>query len=281
MCSSDLHRDSLCADLDAGMPGRLGHQGFHDGASRVIGAVKNAPARVAAFASEVELVGFVVLAGEVHSPSDEVVHPVRPLSHHETNGFFLGEAASSVEGVLDMGVDIVSPLHGSRDSALSPVGCTFQNICAFRDYQDASLRVSIGEFEREAQAVSAKANYLPQANVVIGGTYQTQNLQGIGLAFPGLSDRIGPYRTFNARPVVTQKVLDFSLLSAIRASRAETAAAKLDADQSREDAQAAVVALFLQTFQAQSRLTAARAILVQASIDTSRIIARGRVRAGA
>ena len=115
--------------------------------------------------------------------------------------------------------------------------------------------------EREAQAVSTKANYLPQANIVIGGTYQTQNLQGIGLAFPGLSDRIGPYRTFNARPVVTQKVLDFSLLSAIRASRLQTAAAKLDIDQAREETQAAVMTLYLQTFQAQSRVKDAQARL--------------------
>lgn len=118
--------------------------------------------------------------------------------------------------------------------------------------------------EREAQAVAARAAYLPQAEVVIGGTYQTSNLQGIGLAFPGLGGRIGPYRTFNARPVVTQKVLDFSLLSAIRATRFETAAAKLDVEAAREETQAAVVTLYLQTFQAQSRVRAAAARLAVA-----------------
>lgn len=123
--------------------------------------------------------------------------------------------------------------------------------------QMARLRV----LEREAQAVSTKANYLPQADVVIGGTYQTTNLQGIGLAFPGLSDRLGPYRTFNARPVVTQKVLDFSLLSAIRASRLQTAAAKLDVEQAREETKVAITTLYLQTFQAQSRIKAAKARL--------------------
>jgi len=126
--------------------------------------------------------------------------------------------------------------------------------------QLARLRV----LEREAQSVSTKSNYLPQADVVIGGTYQTSNLQGIGLAFPGFDGRIGPYRTFNARPIVSQRVLDFSLLAAIRASRLQAAAAKLDVEQVREDTQAAVVAVFLQTFQAQSRVKAAEARLVVA-----------------
>ncbi|MFN0106487.1 MAG: TolC family protein [Bryobacteraceae bacterium] len=118
--------------------------------------------------------------------------------------------------------------------------------------------------EREAQTASTRAAYLPQADVIVFGTYQTSNLQGIGLAFPGLSDRIGPFRTFNARPVVTQKVLDFSLLSSIRASRLQTAAAKLDVEAAREETQAAVVTLYLQTFQAQSRARAAKARLAVA-----------------
>lgn len=129
----------------------------------------------------------------------------------------------------------------------------------------AVLTARLRTLEREAQAASAKAGYLPQAHLVIGGAYQTNNLQGIGLAFPGFSDRLGPYRTFNARPVVTQKVLDFSLVSAIRAARAENAAAKFDAEQAREDAQAAVIAVYLQIFQAQSRLAAARARLALAA----------------
>jgi outer membrane protein TolC len=126
--------------------------------------------------------------------------------------------------------------------------------------QMARLRV----LERQAQAEATKAAYLPQAEVVIAGAYQTNNLQGIGLVFPGLPDRIGPYRTFNARPVVTQKVLDFSLLASIRAARRQTAAAKLDVEAAREETQAAVVTLYLQTFQAQSRVRAAKARLATA-----------------
>jgi outer membrane protein TolC len=123
--------------------------------------------------------------------------------------------------------------------------------------QVARLRV----LERQAQAAATKAAYLPQAEVLVSGAYQTNNLQGIGLVFPGLPDRLGPYRTFNARPVVTQKVMDFSLVSSIRASRRQAAAAKLDVEAVREETQAAVVALYLQTLQAESRVRAAKARL--------------------
>ncbi|MEI9814709.1 MAG: TolC family protein [Acidobacteriota bacterium] len=120
------------------------------------------------------------------------------------------------------------------------------------------------ELERRADVKSTVSAYKPQANIVVAGTYQTNNLQGIGLLFPGVSPRIGPFRTFNARPVVTQTVLDLSLLSSIRAARLATSAAKFDVEAAREETQAAVIALFLQTFQAQSRLRAAQARVASA-----------------
>ena len=53
----------------------------------------------------------------------------------------------------------------------------------------------------------------------MNGTYQTINLQNIGLIIPGMNSRVGPFRTFDARPTVMQNVLDLSLLSRIRAAR--------------------------------------------------------------
>jgi outer membrane protein len=116
------------------------------------------------------------------------------------------------------------------------------------------------------RALEAKANTQivesarrPQASLQVGTAYQTNNLQGVGLLFPGIPSRIGPFRTFNARPVVTQSVLDLSLLEKVRAARAEEVASKWDIEAAREETQAAVVTLYLQTFQAQSRLRAASA----------------------
>ncbi len=123
--------------------------------------------------------------------------------------------------------------------------------------QMARLRV----LEARALAAARQSEYLPQVNVSVSTAYQTNNLQGLGLAFPGLSSRLGPYRTFNARPVVSQTILDFSLLSSIRAGRLREKAAEKDVEALREDTQAAVVGAYLQVFQAQSRLTAAQARL--------------------
>ncbi|MFN9265702.1 MAG: TolC family protein, partial [Acidobacteriota bacterium] len=81
--------------------------------------------------------------------------------------------------------------------------------------------------ERRAQTDALRAGYLPQADLLVSATRQTSNLQGIGLVFPGFPSRIGPFRTFNARPIVSQKVIDLSLLASVRAARhSESAAAR-------------------------------------------------------
>ena len=118
--------------------------------------------------------------------------------------------------------------------------------------------------ERRAQTDALRAGYLPQADLLVSATRQTSNLQGIGLVFPGFPSRIGPFRTFNARPVLSQKVIDLSLLASVRAARHTESAAARDVEAVREQTQAAVISLFLETFQAQSRLRAARARLLTA-----------------
>ncbi len=118
--------------------------------------------------------------------------------------------------------------------------------------------------ESEAQAAVTKSAYLPQANLHIQGTYQTSNLHGIGLIFPGFPSRVGPYRTFNARPQVTQTLIDLSLLSEIRAARARKGVTELEARAMQEDLAIAVVQLYLQALQADSRAAASAARLATA-----------------
>ncbi len=134
----------------------------------------------------------------------------------------------------------------------------------------ARLRV----LEREQSAIGVRAAYLPQAELAVSTAYRTQNFQGIGLSFPGIPSRVGPFRTFDARPVVSQIILDLSLVSQIRAVRLETAAAKHDVEAVREETQAAVIALYLQAFQAQSRLRAAKARLASADALLAQVAER-------
>lgn len=113
--------------------------------------------------------------------------------------------------------------------------------------------------EREAEVLRTKAAYGPQASFVLGGSRQTSNLQGIGLALPGFSNRIGPYQLFNARPTISQTVVDLSLLTEIRAARARHAATRFDVETARESSQFAVLQLYLQILEADSRIKAGEA----------------------
>lgn len=117
----------------------------------------------------------------------------------------------------------------------------------------------LGQLEAEAATRNARSGYLPQLNAVVNGTYQTINLQGIGLFFPGVDGRVGPFRTFNARPVLTQTVLDLSLLSTIRAAREREKERRFDAATAKEATLLAVAQLYLQAQQAESRIAAAEA----------------------
>lgn len=105
----------------------------------------------------------------------------------------------------------------------------------------------------------ARSAYLPQINGIAEGTYQTTNLQGIGLIFPGFPSRVGPFRTFNLRPQATQTILDFSLLDSIRATKFSTEQRQWNEETAKEGIRLAAVQLYLQVFEARARIAAAEA----------------------
>ncbi|MCX6593122.1 MAG: TolC family protein [Acidobacteria bacterium] len=143
------------------------------------------------------------------------------------------------------------------------------------DVAIARLRV----VEAEAQAASVRANQLPQLNATVGQTYQTTNLQGIGVIFPGVSSRVGPYKVFDARPRLTQTIFDAGLISQIRAARIAIEQNRYAVEAARETTQQAVLDLYLQALQADSRIFASKARL-----ETARVVlkqARDREASGA
>lgn len=113
--------------------------------------------------------------------------------------------------------------------------------------------------EQESLALVQRAGLGPQVSVNLGQTYQTSNLQGIGLAFPGMSSRIGPYRVMDARPRLTQTVLDLSLLSRYRAERERAGALRDEAASVAERTRLAVVDLYLNALLAETRARASAA----------------------
>lgn len=125
------------------------------------------------------------------------------------------------------------------------------------DIAIARLRI----IEAEAFEGATKANYRPQLIGSIASSYQTTNLQGIGLSFPGVPSRIGPYWLFNARPILTQTIVDGGLLSSIRAARAQYEQNRHAAEAVRETTQLTVLDLYLQALQSDSRIAASKARL--------------------
>lgn len=145
--------------------------------------------------------------------------------------------------------------------------------------QSPSIQLArLQTLEAELGIDRARSAYLPQANLVAGSSYQTSNLQGIGLAFPGFPSRIGPFRTFNARPVVTQTILDAGLLSQIRAARERARLAGEEAAGTREAILYSVVQIYVQALEAGARVESAMARVSTA--EAVRQQARDRQQAG-
>jgi outer membrane protein TolC len=125
------------------------------------------------------------------------------------------------------------------------------------DMQLALLR----QVEAQARSLVARSAYQPQLGVAVGNTYQTSNMEGIGLLIPGVPERLGPYRVFNARPQLTAPVFDLELLSSIHAARERVVESKYDAETTRQSTLLAVLELDINLFQAESRIAAAQSRL--------------------
>ena len=123
--------------------------------------------------------------------------------------------------------------------------------------QMANLRT----LEARGQYGVVRSGYLPQLTARASETRQTSNLRGIGLTFPGVPARIGPFTTFDARPAVTQTVFDYSLIQSMAAARKRIQTADFDAQSLRETTLLGVVDLYLRTLQSQTRLEATEARL--------------------
>ena len=129
------------------------------------------------------------------------------------------------------------------------------------EVQIARLRI----VEREAQALNAASARQPQVSAVVAGAYQTSSLVSIGVDISGLTTRLGPYGLLNARPVVTQTVVDLGLISAIRGARERATEAREWAVVARETTQFAVAQLYIDALRADARAASANARIKIAS----------------
>lgn len=137
---------------------------------------------------------------------------------------------------------------------------------SLRDAVEAAMRLSpqiqiakLRALESRGQYGVVRSGYLPQINAQVSNSVQTNNLRGIGLTFPGVPSRIGPFQVFDARPSVQQTVFDYSLVKRMSAARKRIQQAEFDADSLREATLLGVVDLYLRTLQSQARADATRA----------------------
>ncbi len=118
--------------------------------------------------------------------------------------------------------------------------------------------------ESWARAAALRSTMGPQVNVTTAQGYQTNNLSGVGLLFPGVPSRVGPYRVFDLRPRLTQTVLDLSLWSNVRAEKLRSRADSADGDAAAERLRLSVTELYIQALQAASRRRSAEARVANA-----------------
>ncbi len=147
---------------------------------------------------------------------------------------------------------------------------------SLREAVESAIRLSpqiqiakLRALESRGQYGVVRSGYLPQLNAQVSNSLQTSNLRGIGLSFPGIPPRIGPFQVFDARPSVQQTVFDYSLVKRMSAARKRIQQSEFDADSLREATLLGVVDLYLRTLQAQARADA-----TQARIDNATALLR-------
>ncbi|MNG97642.1 hypothetical protein D3C79_567620 [compost metagenome] len=138
----------------------LGEQRGENRCACGVGRMDDAPVAVAAFAGQVELKAAVVdtgvfVAGEGYALVDQPLDRFTAVLDGEAHGVFMAQAATGVEGVLDVGLHRVGVIQYCGDPALGPVGRTVGEV-SLAEHGNAQVA---GEVQRQAQTGGAAADH--------------------------------------------------------------------------------------------------------------------------
>src|SRR5947209_6214706 len=130
------------------------------------------------------------------------------------------------------------------------------------DAIDRGLKHNLGLLLSQAQTGTARAQHwrslsslLPNASFRSTETIQKINLAAFGIPFSvNGSTVVGPFSVFDARPSVTQRVLDFSAVNRLRSANENEKAAQLGVQDARELVVLVVGNEYLLTIASASRL---------------------------
>ncbi|CAI8760512.1 hypothetical protein EMIT051CA3_10753 [Pseudomonas chlororaphis] len=155
---NQIDGDPLFQQLDVrALPG-LVQQCREDGCAGGVGGMDDAAMAVAAFAGQVEFETAVFIArlfvtGEGHALIDQPLNGFAAMLDGKPYRVFMAEAATGIEGVVDVGFDGVGVVQHCCDATLSPIGRAIGEI-ALAQYGDAQMT---GQGQRKAQTGSAAA----------------------------------------------------------------------------------------------------------------------------
>ncbi|MDE3153562.1 MAG: TolC family protein [Acidobacteriota bacterium] len=132
-----------------------------------------------------------------------------------------------------------------------------------------ALKYNLGVVQGEQDIAEARgarkqalAGLLPSITTSVSETGQQINLEAFGFPpFPGVPAIIGPFKVFDARVFLSQRVLDFPALQHAREQAQKLSAAQDDYRNARDLVVLVSANLYLQTVAAQSRIEAATAQL--------------------
>jgi outer membrane protein TolC len=153
-------------------------------------------------------------------------------------------------------------LVGDAEAQDAPRTLTLKQAVELATRESPSLRVAaLQSAEAQTRVAVARSATLPHVGMRASNGYQTSNLEGLGLRIPGLTDRLGPFQQFDARPTVTHNLLALDLSRQVRVAT-ETAAEQHWREQaSREAVALAVIEGYLEALKADARLESAKARL--------------------
>lgn len=145
--------------------------------------------------------------------------------------------------------------------------------------QNPEVQVAkLAQLEADAGLDQIRAQLLPQVGAQAIQRRQTLNLRGIGLNFPGVPALVGPFSAFDARPTLSQTVLDLSAWKAVDAARKRVAQAEAGAETVRQATALGVISVYLQALELEGRIAASRTRLESARAVEGQV--RSRYEAG-
>lgn len=143
------------------------------------------------------------------------------------------------------------------------------------DAMERGLKHNLGLLLSQQQTESARAQHwrtlsalLPNVSARVSESLQQVNLAAFGIPFTvNGSTIVGPFAVFDARPVVTERLLDFNALGRLRAADENAKAARFNVQDARELVVLVVGNEYLLTLANSARLES-----TQAELETAKVI---------